>query len=164
LTFALNTGNVSGASFTNPNTSTSYITTNSLVSFTGTDSITLVDLTNGGLTLRQNSPYLLIQSTGGFSGLVTEDSTGHLSLDVNGYVLGIWDGGGEPLTDYTTITFSQFGSDGVTPLSSAQVYPVPQLYLSGNDLEVVPEPGTWALMIGGLALLVVIQRRRNNID
>ena len=29
------------------------------------------------------------------------------------------------------------------------------------DVEVVPEPGTWALMIGGLALLVFIQRRRN---
>jgi hypothetical protein len=29
------------------------------------------------------------------------------------------------------------------------------------DVEVVPEPGTWALMLGGLAMLFVIQRRRN---
>ena len=38
------------------------------------------------------------------------------------------------------------------------------LSLSGNNLlltvAVVPEPGTWAMMLGGLALLVVIQYRR----
>jgi hypothetical protein len=28
------------------------------------------------------------------------------------------------------------------------------------DVVVVPEPGTWALMLGGLALLVVVQRAR----
>jgi hypothetical protein len=28
------------------------------------------------------------------------------------------------------------------------------------DVEVVPEPGTWAMLLGGLALLVFIQRRR----
>jgi hypothetical protein len=30
------------------------------------------------------------------------------------------------------------------------------------DVEVVPEPGTWAMMLGGLALLVFIQRRRSD--
>jgi hypothetical protein len=35
------------------------------------------------------------------------------------------------------------------------------LYLENGNLEVVPEPGTWALMIGGLALLIIIQRRRS---
>jgi hypothetical protein len=36
------------------------------------------------------------------------------------------------------------------------------LFLSGNNIEiqVVPEPGTWALMLGGLAFLLVIQRVR----
>ncbi len=29
------------------------------------------------------------------------------------------------------------------------------------DVEVVPEPGTWAMMLGGLGLLVAWQRRRN---
>ena len=28
------------------------------------------------------------------------------------------------------------------------------------EVEVVPEPGTWAMLLGGLALLVFIQRRR----
>jgi hypothetical protein len=36
-----------------------------------------------------------------------------------------------------------------------------RLYLYNGDLEVVPEPGTWALMLGGFALLVFIQRRRS---
>jgi hypothetical protein len=40
-------------------------------------------------------------------------------------------------------------------------YPTNSLYLYDGNLEVVPEPSTWALMIGGLALLVVWQRRRN---
>lgn len=45
-----------------------------------------------------------------------------------------------------------------------------QLILTGDDLELqvsdaeaIPEPGTWALMLGGLALLVVIQRRKNKL-
>jgi PEP-CTERM motif len=29
------------------------------------------------------------------------------------------------------------------------------------EVEVVPEPGTWAMMLGGLAMLVVWQRRKN---
>jgi fibronectin-binding autotransporter adhesin len=38
-----------------------------------------------------------------------------------------------------------------------------ELFLNGDSIEVdvVPEPSTWALMLGGLATLVVIMRRRN---
>jgi len=41
------------------------------------------------------------------------------------------------------------------------------LFLVNNDgvddieVEVVPEPGSWAMMLGGLAMLVVWQRRKN---
>jgi len=35
-----------------------------------------------------------------------------------------------------------------------------QLYLYNGDLEVVPEPGTWALMLSGMAALVFHQRRK----
>ena len=35
-----------------------------------------------------------------------------------------------------------------------------RLYLDNGDLLVVPEPKTWAMLLGGLALLVVYQRRR----
>ena len=41
-----------------------------------------------------------------------------------------------------------------------QIYPDPVLYLNGGNLEVVPEPGTWALMLGGLAALILIRRSR----
>jgi fibronectin-binding autotransporter adhesin len=165
LTFALNTGNVSGASVSNPNTSTSYLTASS-VSFTGNDSITLVDLTNGGLSLRMNAPYLLINagSDSAFNNtLVTESNSGVISLDGNGAVLGVWVSGNSASNYmYDPIAINQFGADGVTPLANFNAaYVTPQLYLYNGDLEVVPEPGTWALMIGGLALLIVIQRRKN---
>jgi len=43
------------------------------------------------------------------------------------------------------------------------------LFLSGNDLDLtvvasVPEPSTWAMMLGGLGLLLIIQRRRNRLN
>jgi hypothetical protein len=31
------------------------------------------------------------------------------------------------------------------------------------EIEVVPEPGTWAMMLGGLAMLVVWQRRKSKV-
>jgi hypothetical protein len=38
------------------------------------------------------------------------------------------------------------------------------LYVNGDDIDVmvVPEPSTWAMMIGGLALLILVQRRRTS--
>jgi fibronectin-binding autotransporter adhesin len=182
LTFALSAGGVAGT--TAPNTTTSYLTTTGTVNFGSgySDTITLVDLTNGGLTLRQNSAYLLIQAGATpltltddelYTGLVivAADGTRYVSgagVDENGYVLGVSIGGST--TSYTAITFTELGSDGVTPLTNVATYGkdvsylTPTLYLYNGDLEVVPEPGTWALILGGLALLVVIQRtRKKNI-
>jgi len=31
-------------------------------------------------------------------------------------------------------------------------------------VEVVPEPGTWAMMLGGLAALILWQRRKNKLS
>jgi len=120
-----------------------------------------VDLTSGAtLSLREGLPYLLISAgaDSDYTGLVTSlnGTLNDLQLDGNGYVIGVG-----TITDYTAITINQFGPDGVTPLvADSTIYPDAQLYLLNGDLEVVPEPGTWALMLGGLALLVVIQRRR----
>jgi hypothetical protein len=33
-----------------------------------------------------------------------------------------------------------------------------------DDIVVIPEPSTWAMMLGGLALLIFIQRRKNKLD
>jgi hypothetical protein len=64
------------------------------------------------------------------------------------------------------ITINQLGADGVMQLNNFNgqnlSYLTPELYLYNGDLEVVPEPGTWALMLGGLGMLVVIQRRRRH--
>ncbi len=43
--------------------------------------------------------------------------------------------------------------------ASANYYGM-KLYLYNGQLEVVPEPGTWALMVGGLGVLLFVQRRR----
>ena len=76
-------------------------------------------------------------------------------MDGNGFVLGVG-----TLSGFTPISIGQYGADG-TALTGANIYAAPVLYLYNGDLEVVPEPGTWALMVGGLALLIVIQRRRS---
>jgi hypothetical protein len=38
------------------------------------------------------------------------------------------------------------------------------LYLDNGDLLVVPEPTTWAMMLGGFALLLIYQRSRRRND
>ncbi len=181
LTFALGAGDTGGDgyhSFGTPNTNTTYLTLSgsTSINFVGTNSISLVDLTSGSLALRQGTPYLLISagSDAAYTDLVTMTGSGAsavYTLDGNGYVVGVaangYTGGsglnGINGTDFTPININQYGPDGVTPLASNLVYPSPVLFLNNGNLEVVPEPGTWALMLGGLALLIVIQRRRSNI-
>jgi hypothetical protein len=116
-----------------------------------------VDLTTGSLSLRQGTPYLLVSagSNSDYTGLVTE-LNGVLSLNGNGYVVGV----GTSTTSYTAIYINQFGANGVTPLTGGNIYPAPQLYLNNGDLEVVPEPSTWAMMLGGLAMLGLVLRQK----
>ena len=179
LTFALGTDTTSGGSsynFANPSYNSTYMNVGGVVTFSGSDSVSLVDLTNttgtnGSLTLRTGTPYVLIHDSmgdAGFSGLVTVSGFGAntvYTLDGNGYVVGVADAGWAPSdgsTDTTAIQINQFGANGVTALTPGNggIYNAPVLYLENGNLEVVPEPGTWALMIGGLALLIIIQRRR----
>jgi fibronectin-binding autotransporter adhesin len=150
LTFYLGSGATKDTyDFANPATQSSFLTvignTTGEISFGTGDTINLVDLTGGVLQLTSSTPYLLIQAGGGdalsdndlYSGLTT--SGGYIGTQLqNGWV-----------TDLTVT-----GLNGVN-------YPTNSLYLYDGNLEVVPEPSTWALMIGGLALLVVWQRRRN---
>jgi autotransporter-associated beta strand protein len=179
LTFDLgaNHGGAVGSfhSFSSPNTNSTFMTLSgtSTLNFTAgsTESVSLVDLTNGNLSLRAQTPYLLISagSDADYLNLVINSGTTAnpiLSLSQNdsttdGYVLGVWAGGTNALTDYSAININQFGSNGMTPLvAGSTAYYSPDLYLNGGNLEVVPEPATWALMFGGLSLLVLIQRRK----
>jgi fibronectin-binding autotransporter adhesin len=78
-------------------------------------------------------------------------------------------------TTYTGLTFGGTNSLGtlitgglnlVAPNTAgnfySQWYNTSQLYLNGDNIEVevVPEPSTWALMLGGLSVLVFYQRRK----
>jgi len=187
LTFALGTNTTGGSgynTFGTPSLNSTYMTvtgnTTGEISFTGIDTVNLVDLTTAGvsagtLALRTSTPYLLIQagSDSDYAGLITVNFTGPTpvySIDGNGYVVGVltssYAGGNTaPVlgTDYTAITINQYGSDGVATLTPGTTgYYDPKLYLNAGDLEVVPEPSTWALTIGGLAMLVFIQRRKGS--
>ncbi len=169
LTFALgSTVNGSdGSTFNNPNTNSSYLsltgtTVDQIFSNTSTiDNINLIDLTAGSptvtLTLRYQNPYLLIQTELGnnadFANLWTTGGQG-----ANGYVLGVSDG---TALGYTAFNIQIYDINNNLITTSAN-YGGLQLYLNNGDLEVVPEPGTWAMMLGGLGVLLFIQSRRRN--
>ncbi len=188
LTFALGSGTtgyyagVNGGqatthyNFTNPNNNTTYLTLSgtSTLNFTGSDSVTIQDLTGGAqsatpLTLNLAAPYLLVESSAtnnsAFTGLITESSQlpgATLSLDGNGFVVGVYNGSGA-YSNYTPLIINQTDVNG-NALTGANAYAGLTLYLNNGQLDVVPEPGTWALMIGGLALLIVIQRRKSKLS
>ncbi|HEY0258196.1 MAG TPA: PEP-CTERM sorting domain-containing protein [Candidatus Methylacidiphilales bacterium] len=163
LTFNLGAGSTTGPfAFSNPNTNSTYLSVTSDtaggINF-GTGAainINLVDLTayqpvgtGDSLQLQFQNPYLLIaaDSDSDYANLVT---TG--GLDQNGYVLGVG-----TLQSYTALNLDLQNVNGQV-IGGAGL----QLYLYNGNLEVVPEPGTWALMLGGLAVLIIIQRRKNN--
>jgi fibronectin-binding autotransporter adhesin len=170
LTFALGAG--SSGTFASPNTNSSYLSvagnTAGEIGFTNTASgsgaitVNLVDLTTGApvgttLALRQSSPYLLIQAGSNSDYDLITSLNGVLSVDGNGYVVGV----GTSTSSYNSAAFdlqvTALGS--ITPINSGTNYQNLQLYLENGDLEVVPEPHTWALMLGGFALLIALQRR-----
>jgi hypothetical protein len=145
LTFYLGYGATSNASnntgnwtFDKPETNSSYVTivgnVTGELAFTSGDVITVDDLTGGNLQFNLAHPYLLIQagSDSDYSGIMT---TG--GLDQDGWV--------------TNLTLTG---------TAASEYSSLKLYLSDGDLEVVPEPGTWALMLGGFVLLVFLRHRK----
>ena len=126
-----------------PETDSSYInvigdTAGELKFAAAGDTITLNDLTGGHLDLVSSIPYLLIQATDNadYTGLVTTGDVGG-KLNQNGIVLNI-----DLNSNFTA------------------AYPGAELYLANGDLEVIPEPSTWALMFGGLGVLVLMQVRR----
>ncbi len=175
LTFSLGAGNSNGAGtydFTNPNKASTYLTvyggtapakdplTGGQLAFAAGDTITLTDLTSnqvggfgsGASTLKLNLsvPYLLIQALPNagatpsvsdndfYSGLTTTGGFDANGVLQNGYVT-------TPLTLEGTALVG-FNAD--------------RLYLYDGELEIVPEPGEWAMMLGGFALLIFIQVRR----
>ena len=169
LSFALGAGASTGTlAYSTPNQNSTYLNIAgngaAEVNFATSGSainIDLVDLTATagatGLHLYSvQNPYLLIQA-GSDNDYNLETTNGY---DVNGYVTGTSSNGGTSVdTSIFNLEVTALGSS--TPLSLAP-YGTLDLYLYNGDLEVVPEPSTWAMMIGGLALLVLLQRRRKS--
>jgi hypothetical protein len=163
LTFDLGAGASTGyLNYASPNLNSTYLTSTGTVTFGATGGpvdITLVDLTafstTDTLQLRYQNPYLLI-AAGGLDSNYDLVTTG--GYDQNGVVLGIGSSG----TGNTILNTFSLSAQDINGGALTDPYNNLQLYLYNGDLEVVPEPGTWALMLGGLALLVFIQRRKNS--
>jgi hypothetical protein len=188
LAFDLGTGITPGSgafTYATPNTNVTTLTLNGSTSmnFTGYTAISLVDLTGGNLQLVFNTPYLLVHDANGLDSayqnlvIVTgKDASGNDTYALSqsgatGYVLGVNVSGvaGSTLGSagtYDAISFNDYGSDGMTPLTApgsttTPYYGNPELYLTNGNLEVVPEPSTWTELLGGFLLLVVVVRRRS---
>ncbi len=119
----------------------------------------------GSSIIASGSTYVLIAGTG----TTVTGGSQYTGLD-----LGTSVSLGNGITE-TKILNSNFGGIGSLNLSfgsSNSFYGSNSflfLYQNANtgvddiEVEVVPEPGTWAMMLGGLALLILIQRRRNKL-
>ncbi len=115
------------------------------------DTLTL-NVTSLGV-ISANTPYILIAGTGGNgNGLLTGSQYS-----------GLTDGGtaanGFELINGLTLNFTGIGAPAGW-YNNSYVFLVNNGGVDDIEVEVVPEPSTWAMMIGGLALLVFIQRRR----
>jgi len=131
------------------------VTINDLV----TDAALTLPTYQGGI----NSEYVLIQGDSGISGTMATGT----AYDDNGVLLSV--GAGTLSSNVTPLGQQILG--GLSLLAPTNVnyfseeYQGGQLYLNGDDIVLaVPEPGTWALMLGGFGLLVFFQRRKRNQD
>lgn len=100
------------------------------------------------------SPYTLITDAVGFNsvtdGLTTQSET------INGVTYNVITGG----LNIASSTYFGASVNGFT----TGVYPNSFLYIDSTgdniDVMVVPEPSTWAMMLGGFCVLVFLQRRK----
>ena len=114
--------------------------------------VSINDLVGGGLTLNQD--YVLIKGNG---------ST---TFEIDGQELSIGNADGLVSAD-GQITGGLALLAANTPGNFfADWYGSSELFLVGDniDVEVIPEPGTWTMMFGGFALLVVYQRRKSKLS
>jgi hypothetical protein len=118
------------------------------VKFAAGDTITLNDLTGGNLQFNLNTPYLLIEA-GTTPGLLADNDL-YAGITTTGGT----DGSGNILNGYVTTPLGLDINGTSTPYSNIK------LYLDNGELEVVPEPGTWSLMLGGVAVLFFLRLRR----
>ena len=149
LTFTLGAGNASSGSKLMVAGSAANVM-NFNAGGTGSTStvVSINDLVGGGLTLNQN--YVLIQGNG------------NTTFEDNGQVLAIGNADNLVAANGLIVGGLQLLTANTPGNFFADWYGGSQLYLVGDDIdvEVIPEPGTWAMMLSGLALLLVLQRRK----
>jgi len=161
LTFNLNTANVGQSSVLNVGTTA--ITFGSGTA--GTNPVTLTLNLEGNTAVPVGSSYdILIAGTGGNGTALGSQYSGltyGFSIAVAGGTLTQITGGNLTLALNTTSYSYGPGSAGYYGGQAG-------LFLftgSGiDDIVVVPEPSTWALMLGGLAVLIFWQRRKNKLN
>ncbi len=120
----------------------------------------------GSSIIASGTTYVLI------AGTTASGGSGQISSQYTGLDLGTSVSLGGGITE-TKILNSNFGGTGSLSLSfgGANTYygANSSLFLYQNtntgqddiEVEVVPEPGTWAMMLGGLSMLLFWQRRKN---
>jgi autotransporter-associated beta strand protein len=162
LTFNINS-NVAGGLGTDPTNSGTELSV-------GTTAITFgsaVQLTlnvQGTSFIGENTPYVLIAGTGSTLNLGTSSSTGQFAgLSTTYLGNNIWEINNSGLNGNGNLALSLTGSAATYYGANSYLF----IYQNGStddiEVEVIPEPGTWAMMLGGLAILVVWQRRKRNL-
>jgi hypothetical protein len=98
---------------------------------------------------------------------IQQDLSGFGNLQANGSYLAFLDDTGHEIAG-ATFSYTQGGMPGLTISSTGTVQNVSSVLLSGGvsydnlAINAVPEPGTWAMLSGGLLLLGAMTRRRRS--
>ena len=145
LTFALGAGTTTNANGENTSGGQVVVTggTANTIAFDllNPSTVTIDDLVGAQLNLNQE--YVLIDGNGtAYTGL-SYGATSNLGTQITGGI--------------------KLLASGTSGNFFSQWYNTSQLYLQGDNIDVlvIPEPQSWALMLGGLVLLFVIQARKS---
>ncbi len=129
---------------------------------TGAQATTLSLNLVGANIIPANTGYVLIAGTNGgvdqYTGLSLGTATGSLATGLTTPITNSGVGG----TGNVTLAFTTPG--GATYYAPSYLF-LYQNSTTGTDdieVEVVPEPSTWAMMLGGLGVLILWQRRRRD--
>jgi autotransporter-associated beta strand protein len=164
LTNANLTFNLNSATNVGSNAGTELSVGSTAIAFgSGVQSTTLTLNLQGTSVIAANSGYILIAGTGlassagsdQYTGLTLGTSTGSLSTGLITPILNSGNGGSGDLT----LALSSGAAGYYGGHSYLFLYQNSTTGVDDIEVEVVPEPGTWALMLGGLAMLICWQRR-----
>jgi len=143
----------------------------------GGGSVGTVLSTGSNLTLNSDAAYKFTLNSSNNSGITDAlNVAGTLTINTGSTLTGLDFGGGTvPLGTQYLIAFAGGGFGGTffsnAPQNSliqigSNYFTVDYTAFGGDGIELtaaVPEPATWAMMLGGLGMLVMLQRRRRGM-